>query len=100
MGFLRSFKTHQLLSSKQQITIALVTTGQGWKNGRQRRSYLVPLETTSLFSYGLQRTKVAARLTFSNTKVGFRSNRPVSREGSESTRARCGLRGGNNPIRV
>ena len=78
-GSLRCFETRQLLSSSnEQIVIALVTIGQGWRTGWRRRSYLVPLEITSLFPNGLRPTNVTVRLLFSNTRVGFHSNRPGS----------------------
>lgn len=79
MGFLRSFETHQLLSSsKEQIAIALIIA-VGCQSGVARTdgavsSHLAPLATANLFSRGLQRTKVAARLMFNSTKVGFHSN--------------------------
>ena len=78
IGFLRSFDTHQLLSSsKEQIAIALAMTGQRQLDYDYEGQYLAPLATANLFSNGLQRTKVAARLMFSKTKVGFHSNWPV-----------------------
>jgi len=43
---------------------------------------LAPLATANLSSNGLQRTKVAARLTRSNTSVGFQMTRPVSGSGA------------------
>lgn len=81
IGFLRSFETHQLLSSSnEQIAIALITTSQSTRvtpTKQQCGSHLAPLATANLFSNGLHRTKVAARLMLSNTNVGFHSVRPV-----------------------
>jgi hypothetical protein len=81
IGFLRSFETHQLLSSSnEQIAIALTTTDHVNPDNAYERhdwTYLAPLATANLFSSGLQRTKVAARLIFNNTNVGFHSTRPV-----------------------
>ena len=92
MDFLRSFKTHQSLSSsKEQIAIALITIDQGWKNEWRRRSYPAPLEAPKLFPNGLQLTKVAAGLMFSDTKLGFRSSRQVLGRVSESTRTHSNL---------
>ena len=44
-GFLEKLRDPLVaLLAKKRITIALVKIGQGWKNGRRRRSYPAPME--------------------------------------------------------